>query len=200
GRDAGALTISAPAVAIDGTFYGNAFAGSRQVVAGVRPSLASTITGDSRLLQRTQYELPSGGAVSITSFGDVLVYHGERGAVESNWAELLLNDAMLSNAGLSALSLSAQGSVTFAGTTPFTLQTPDALRITGVSDVELAPGGSLSVTAGRTIRFDGNVTASSGVISATTATQPPGSLAISPGSAFRTGLYGNGNGDDVTFL
>ncbi|MGK0490604.1 filamentous haemagglutinin family protein [Sphingomonas echinoides] len=200
GRDAGSLTINAPAVAIDGTFYGNAFAGSRQVVAGVRPSLASTITGDSRLLQRTQYELPSGGAVSITAFGDVLVYHGERGAVESNWAELLLNDAMLSNAGLSALSLSAHGAVTFAGTTPFTLQTPDALRITGVSDVELAPGGSLSVSAGRTIRFDGNVTASSGVISATTATQPPGSLAISPGSAFRTGLYGNGNGDDVTFL
>ncbi|WP_213979246.1 filamentous haemagglutinin family protein [Sphingomonas sp. dw_22] len=202
GRDAGALTINAPAVAIDGTFYGNAFAGSRQVLDGKRPSLASTILGDGRLLQRTQYELPSGGGVTIKSLGDVLVYHGVRGAAESNWSELLLNDGMLSDAGLSSLSLTATGSVTFAGSNPFTLQSSDALQITGASSLTLAPGGALSVDAGRTIRFEGIVTAASGSIDAKTDLfgSGLGVVGIPNGSAFRVGLYGDGNGDDVSFL
>ncbi|MEP9360952.1 filamentous haemagglutinin family protein [Sphingomonas sp. KR3-1] len=202
GRDAGRLTIgdpgnvNAPAVAIDGNLYGNAFAGARQTAAGMRPSLASALTGDARLLQRSVFELPSGGALSIRSGGDMLVYHGERGAAESNWNELLLNDAMLTGAGLSALSLTTLGAVTFAGINPFTLQAPDALRITGVSDLTLAPGGALTVSAGRTIRFDGTVTANSGSIDARTLNSASPGVAPA-GSAFRTGNYGNGTGDDL---
>ncbi|WCM28024.1 filamentous hemagglutinin family protein [Sphingomonas sp. QA11] len=205
GRDAGALTINAAAVSVDGTVYGNAFAGARQINRGTRPSLASQASG--RLLQRSPYELPAGGALSITSLGDVLVYHGRRGSAESDWSELLLDDTMLSGAGLSRLSLSAAGSVTFADAAPFTLQTPDALTITGASRVELAPGGALVVGAGRTIRFDGTVEVASGSITARTmlvgkATDALGAghldLAKSNGSAFRTGLYGDGNGDDIS--
>jgi len=202
GRDAGRLTIgdpaviNAPTVTVDGSFYGNAFAGVRQIAAGDRPSLASTIAGDGRKLQRNAFELPSGGGVSIRSAGDMLVYHGERGAAEANRGELLLNDAMLNDAGLSALSLTTLGAVTFAGTNPFTLQTPDALRITGASDLVLAPGGALTVVAGRTIRFDGRVTASSGSIDARTVNLAGPGLA-SPGSAYRIGAYGSGNGDDI---
>ncbi|MBB4099255.1 filamentous haemagglutinin family protein [Sphingomonas kyeonggiensis] len=202
GRDAGRLTIgdpaviNAPTVTIDGTFYGNAFAGARQIAAGDRPSLASTVAGDGRKLQRDAFELPSGGAVSIRSAGDILVYRGERGAAEANRGELLLRDGMLNDAGLSALSLTTLGAVTFAGANPFTLQTPDALRITGASDLVLAPGGALTVTAGRTIRFDGRVTANSGSIDARTVNLAgPGQA--SPGSAYRVGAYGSGNGDDL---
>lgn len=198
GRDAGRLTIDSAAVAIDGNFYGNSFAGSRQVAAGDRPSLASALAGDGRRLQRTAYELPAGGGVSINTLGDMLVYHGERGTTESNRAELLLSDTMLSEAGLSALSLQATGAITFAGANPFTLQTADALRITGASDVTLAPGGALSVVAGRTIRFDGTVTASSGSIDARTLTNSSQKgVSIPNGSAFRTGAYGEGIGDDL---
>lgn len=195
GRDAGSLTIDSAAVAIDGTFYGNAFAGARQVNLSERPSLNLVTNG--RPLQNSPYELPSGGALSIASLGDLLVYHGDRGSAESNWAELLLSDDMLTGAGLSELDLDAAGTVTFAGLNPTTLQPPDALTITGISNLELAPGGTLSVVAGRTIRFDGTVEAASGTITAET----KGGLAVSNrgnGSVFRHGLYGDGLGDDLS--
>jgi len=203
GRDAGALTISGTAVTVEGTVHANAFAGARQIAGGHKPSQTPTTLG--RSLQASPYELPSGGALSIASQGDVLVYHGTRGSADANRAELLLSDTMLSDAGLSQLSLSAAGTVTFAGLNPVTLQKPDALRITGVSDLTLAPGGILSVEAGRTIRFDGNVTAASGTIAAKTTLfgkrLDPDVFGLMPdasnGSAFRTGLYGVGEGDDL---
>ena len=203
GRDAGALNISGAAVSIDGAVHAGAFAGSRQILQGNRPGLAAGEAG--RALQASPYDLPSGGALSVASLGDVLVYHGTRGSAAADRAELLLSDTMLSDAGLSKLSISAAGMVTFAGLDPVTLQRPDALSITGVSNLRLAPGGILSVEAGRTIRFDGDVTAASGTIEATTTLfgkeLTPVSFglngAFSNGSAFRTGLYGAGEGDDL---
>lgn len=203
GRDAGALGISGAAVVIDGTLHGEAFAGARQIAKGSRASLTPANLG--RALQATPHELPSGGALSIDSLGDMLIYRGDRGTTESNWAELLLSDRMLNNAGLSQLSLTAAGTVTFAGLNPVTLQSAEALTVTGVSNLMLAPGGVLSVEAGRSIRFDGNVTVASGTIEAKTTLfgkqLSPNvfglNAAVSNGSAFRTGLYGEGNGDDI---
>ncbi|RIA46328.1 filamentous hemagglutinin family protein [Hephaestia caeni] len=203
GRDAGALNIRGAAVSIDGAVHGNAFAGARQILRGSRPS--AEILRGGRALQASPYELPSGGALVIASLGDILIYRGERGAIESNRAELLLNDRMLNGAGLSQLSLTAAGTVTFAGLNPVTLQSSDALRITGASDLTLAPGSILSVEAGRTIRFDGDVTVASGTIEATTTLFGLqldrigfGLLPnVSNGSAFRNGLYGDGQGDDI---
>jgi filamentous hemagglutinin family protein len=192
GRDAGSLTISGAAVSIDGAFYGNAFAGARQVNLG---KTGTAIAADGRALQSSPYQLPSGGAVSITSLGDVIVYHGVRGTSASDASELLLSDTMLSGAGLSALSLTAAGAVTFADAETTTLQSADALTLTGVSDLELAPDGILSITAGRTIRFDGTIEAPSGSITALTMEDVTG--VKTNGSVFRTGAYGDGNGDDI---
>lgn len=201
GRDAGALSITAAAATLDGTIYGNSFAGARQILSSVRPALQSGITGDTRLLQRSKFDLPSGGGLSILSFGDTIVYHGLRGTGEADGSELLLSDTMLNNAGLAALSLTAAGSVTFAGMQASSMAGSDVFTITGASDLQLAPGGSLTVTAGRTIRFDGKVSAPSGSIVAET--QLAGVLGTSleairiNGSAFRAGLYGEGDGDDI---
>lgn len=196
GRDAGALTIGAAAVSIDGGLIGNSFAGARQINLGTRPGLVSSTGG--RSLQRSAYELPSGGALSITAFGDALVYHGSLGPGAANRTELLLDDQMLTGAGLSQLTLRIAGMVTFAGANPVTQQAADALTITGASNLALAPGGILSVTAGRSIRFDGDVTAASGTISAETFAYENSDLLN--GSVFRQGLYGEGNGDDIPVL
>lgn len=202
GRDAGSLTINAAAVSSDGTFFGNAFAGARQINKGALPSQVDT-GADGRPVQASPYELPSGGALSISSLGDILIYHGVRGARPSNAAELILSDEVLSGAGLSFLALDAAGRVTFAGATPTSLQPADALTITGASELKLAPGGALDVTAGRTIRFDGNIFAPSGSINAETqfsgivvnATLNTIGLRsdLSNGSAFRSD-------DDINFL
>jgi filamentous hemagglutinin family protein len=199
GRDAGMLTIAAPAVLVDGDFYGNSFAGARQVAQGDRPSITSP--QNARALQATSYELPAGGALNIGSMGDQLIYHGVRGSAAANAAELLLNDDMLSTAGLSLLRLTANGAITFAGVDPTTLQTVDALTVTGASHVALTPGGALIVNAGRTIRFDGAVEAASGTITATTHANVNGQTGLNDfGSIFRSGGYGAGLGDDLTYL
>jgi filamentous hemagglutinin family protein len=170
GRDAGWLKISGPSVQIDGTIAGNAFAGARQIAAGERPSLASTISGDVRLLQRSPYQLPSGGGVSLFNNGETLIYHGEPGSADRGPGVLRLQDDMLNSAGISALLLESSGAISF----------------TAGSDVELAPGGALRVKAGRTIRFDGTVTAASGSIEASTESEFTARTAIASGSWFRT--------------
>ncbi|MDF0491653.1 filamentous hemagglutinin N-terminal domain-containing protein, partial [Sphingomonas sp. H39-1-10] len=197
GRDAGALTINGAAVTIDGTIHAEAFAGARQIAQGVIASRVPSAFG--RRLQATPYELPSGGAVGLQTLGDVVIYHGVRGAEAANPAELLLSDTMLNSAGLSRLDIVAAGAVTFAGADAVTLQSPDALSLTGSSHLILAAGGDLTVIAGRTIRFDGGVTVASGSISARTVngfepTDEKFSIAFgSAGSLFRSD-------DDVSLL
>lgn len=201
GRDAGVLSIATMAATMDGSVFGNAFAGAGQILAAVRPAQRSGIAGDARLLQRSKFDLPSGGGLSILSYGDMLVYRGIRGAAEADGSELLLRDTMLNDAGLAALSLTAAGSITFAGAQASSMAGRDVFSITAASDVRLAPGGSLAVTAGRAIRLDGAVSAPSGSIVAET--QLTGVLGTSlaaiqsNGSAFRSGLYGDGSGDDI---
>lgn len=193
GRDAGTLIIGGGPTILDGTVHGNAFAGSRQIARGLRTESAAGVAG-----QTTPHELPSGGQLSIVSFGDVLLYHGLRGDAAANPAELLLSDTMISDAGLSRLDISAYGKVTFAGLNPATLQSPDTLTITGASNLTLAPGGSLNVVAGRTIRFDGSITAASGSIAAQTRSDlGPTVNGYGGGSLYRVGAFGEGDGDDL---
>jgi filamentous hemagglutinin family protein len=168
GRDAGALTVFGPTVSVEGTIHGNAFAGTRQVATGDRATRVSTLPGDTRLLQASPYQLPSGAALSIGSQGDMLVYRGTRGAAAANPAELLLSDRMLNDAGLSQLRLTARGTIVFAGAAPSTVQPAGVLAIAGASQLALAPGGALLVDAGLGVRFDGRVAAPSGTIAART--------------------------------
>lgn len=207
GRDAGSLSISGAGIRFDGAIFGNAYAGAFQIAAASQPSRVAS-GGDPRRLQQSPLELPAGGFVRLGSFedgivpqggADIVVYRGDRGLVQSSFAETLLSDRMLSAAGLSALTLQTSGSVVFAAAGQQLLQPDGAVNLTGNSELTLAAGGVLTVDAGRTIRFDGAVSIASGTIRAQTLELAPapilgGSLAAL-GSIYRSdddiaGLYG----------
>lgn len=176
GRDAGALQIGGSLIAFEGTVHGDAFAGSRQLAGAIEPTAKSSITGDPRKLQYSKNQLPSGGLLRIGSFSgssgtglgqDIVVYRGTQTG-PANQAELLLDDRMLSRAGLSGLMLQTSGSVTFAAASDQLLTDSSALTITGNSALTLADGGVLEVDAGRAIRFGGSVRIAGGTIAART--------------------------------
>ncbi|MFM9935718.1 MAG: filamentous hemagglutinin N-terminal domain-containing protein, partial [Novosphingobium sp.] len=181
GRDAGALIIGASTATVSGTLQGQAFAGRLQRERGLVGSASSAIGSDPRLLQASASELPSGGLLRIGSIyggtgvqlgGDIVVAAGGQAASAPAGA-IVLSDTQLSNAGLSAL----------------TLQTTGGVRFEAGSAVTLEDGGKLTVDAGRTIRFDGTVTARGGRIAARTV-EMAGTVLQSPfaaaGSAFTT--------------
>lgn len=175
GRDAGTLVVSAPAIDFAGQISGQAFAGSRQLSGGLLPTATASTGSIKRSVQASPYQLPSGGGVQIGSFSggnkaeagaDIVVYRGVRTGSEST-VQTLLSDAMLSNAGLSALTLQTSGSVIFAGAGQNLLD-PAAATLTGASSLTLAPGGTLRVDAGRAIRVDGAISIASGSVVANT--------------------------------
>jgi filamentous hemagglutinin family protein len=159
GRDAGSITISTSAASIDGAFHGDAFSGGQQRARGTEGSIASRIAGDPRKLQRSVGDLPSGALVRIGSVtgaasaglgGDIVV--GTAGDATETLGQVVLSDSMLSQAGLSALSLQTSGGITLASS----------------SRLALAPGGTLNLDAGRSIHLDGMMSAPSGAIIART--------------------------------
>ncbi|OYW16586.1 MAG: hypothetical protein B7Z39_01005 [Novosphingobium sp. 12-64-8] len=160
GRDAGALVISASTGTIDGALHGQAFAGENQLESGRIGTRTSTIAGDTRKLQSSPGEMPSGGFLRIGSFlgqstalmgGDIVVA-GSGGAQTATPGAFVLTDAQLTNAGLSAL----------------TLQTSGGVRFESGTDLNLTNGARLTVDAGRTIAFDGKIAAHGGAIVAQT--------------------------------
>jgi|GEM_PF-963284 len=177
GRDAGALEVIGTEISFGATLYANAFAGANQIAAAEASSAASSIAGDPRLVQYSQYELPAGGVFRIGSFSgtssvglgqDIVVYDGATGSTPANPAEILLDATMLSNAGLSALVLQTSGAVLFAGVHDTTLQTAAQLTLTGNANLTLAAGGMLEIDAGRQIVFDSTITIPDGTIAART--------------------------------
>ncbi|WP_226015741.1 filamentous haemagglutinin family protein [Novosphingobium sp. FKTRR1] len=177
GRDAGALMVVGSNISFDGTVKGDAFAGAYQIASAIAASASSSIAGDPRKLQYSQYQLPSGGLFRIGSFSassdiglgqDIVVYNGTRGTGTVNAAELLLDATMLSGAGLSALMLQTSGAITLAGKSDATLQSAAALTLTGDADLTLANGGTLELDAGRAIRLNSDVTIAGGKIAART--------------------------------
>lgn len=160
GRDAGSLIISASTLALNGTLHGDAFAGRGQTAAAQTPTGASAITGDTRKLQATRSQLPSGGYLKLGSFtgktgsafgADINIFHGDAPAATSS-ATIALSDTTLSNARLSALKLQTSGAITLASDSALTL----------------ANGGGLTLDAGRSITLNGDVTAPAGMIAART--------------------------------
>jgi filamentous hemagglutinin family protein len=151
GRDAGSLSIIAPTLDLEGTLHGEAVAGSRQVAAGKAASGASSLTGDVRNIQASTNELPAGGLLRISALlgGNIVV--GSSGEDLSN-GTIHLSDSMLSAAGLSGLSLQTSGGIDF----------------TAGSSLTMAPGGAVSLDAGRTISFSGEINAAGGSITAQT--------------------------------
>ncbi len=183
GRDAGSLLIAASATRIDGSIIGNAFAGLPQAATAARPTSTRTVAvGDPRKLQAKGTELPNGAYVALTGGGsDFTIYNGALGSVQSSIANSLLSDVMLTNAGLSALTLDTSGAVTFAGAdinswnlyltsaqVAAGVKPGDLVTAGGSSSLTLAPGATLTVRAGRTIRVDGTVAVPSGTINLAT--------------------------------
>ncbi len=172
GRDAGALIIKSSTNVLAGTLYGQAFAGTQQIARAREGSAAAAIQADTRLLQATPLELPSGGLLKIQAVAqgigtdsggaDIVVYHGTTAPVRTASA-IQLSDGLLSNNGFAAVALQTSGAVSLlAGT-----------------DIELAPNGGLTVDAGRSILFAGTVRTPSGTINART-------YELRAGSVFRT--------------
>lgn len=161
GRDAGGMVVIGSTASIRGTLHGDAFAGERQLRAGVVGTAAPGTALDTRQLQSTAQQLPSGGFLRVGSFsgpsgvglgGDILVHAAGARDLPTGKGVFLLSDRQLSEAGLSALTLQTSGGVTFGEG----------------SNLVLANGGKLTVDAGRTINFDGTVTARGGSIAART--------------------------------
>jgi filamentous hemagglutinin family protein len=151
GRDAGSLSIIAPTLNLDGTLHGEAVAGSRQVAAGKAASGASSLTGDVRKIQASTNELPAGGLLRVSALlGGNIVVGGSGDGLPNG--TIHLSDSMLSAAGLSGLSLQTSGGIDF----------------TAGSSLTMAPGGAVSLDAGRTISFSGEIDAAGGSIAAQT--------------------------------
>ena len=167
GRDAGALTIKASTASLEATLYGDAFAGQQQISGGRQGSGLSSIYGDVRAVQRAPSELPMGGLLNfqamsllspgdnketVTGGGDIVISAGEDDAPAADPGVTVLPAGYLSGAGLGQVALATSGSVRFLPGSALTL----------------ANGGALTVDAGRTIRFDGDVSIASGTIRART--------------------------------
>lgn len=220
GRDAGALTIKASAIAFDGTVRGEAYTGDRQRLDAVAGSASSSIFGDSRRLQGAASELPSGGflyfqlltettggadvaivdgaddvsvssglaygqSVSIGADGELV--RGERAAgaylSDDLRATLTLGDDLLSDSGLSQVSIHTSGRVTVAE---------------GAS-VTLEAGGVFDVLAGRAITIDGDVSVAGGHIALETFNSRGLSDRLWGGSVFADPDDGDELGDyDIT--
>lgn len=188
GRDAGGMVVIGSTATISGTLHGDAFAGERQLRLGAIGTAKSGVALDPRNLQATAQQLPSGGSLRLGSFsgssgvalgGDILIHSAGAKELPKGQGVFLLSDRQLSNAGLSALTLQTSGGVTFAAGTK----------------LSLADGGKLTVDAGRTINFDGTITARSGSIAARTYELV--------GTIYRSNIAASGsaftNADDVKF-
>lgn len=168
GRDAGSLTVSAPTMSINGSFHGDAVAGSRQISGAQVPTTASALAADPRMLQAVATQLPSSGFLHVDAInlGSSILYGGMSATGADGSPKIQIGQSQLdaiaglihiteptiNNANLSALSLQSSGAVIFAKDSQLTLQ----------------PGGTLNVDAGRTISFNGSISVPAGTIAART--------------------------------
>lgn len=151
GRDAGSLSIIAPTLSMAAALHGEAVAGSRQIADALTPSAVSGLTGDVRLRQKSNNELPTGGLLRISALlgGNILV--GGSGTEVAN-GTIQLSDSSISAARLSGLVLQTSGGISFSEGGKTTL----------------AAGGAVSLDAGRAIEFSGTIEAAGGSIRAQT--------------------------------
>ncbi len=194
GRDAGSLFINASTATVAGTLRGEAFAGLRQRSSAQVGTASSSLIGDVRRLQGTAQQLPSGGYLKLGSFtgrrqiglgADIIVYDASVAAPTAAHSEFLISDAGLNAASLSAISLQTTGAVTFSKG----------------SNLALVGGAALNVDAGRTITFDGDISAPAGTIAAQTyefdaavGASPRGAPVVTSsglGSPFRSAALGD---------
>lgn len=157
GRDAGTLTIKSARAVYEGTLSAAAYAGLKQIAAGEAGSARGTTYGDSRSLQAATTQLPSGGLLFLQQVGDpatgTIVGGGEIKVVAAaDYARedgvTVLSDELLSQSGLSQVSLWSSG----------------AIRVARGARVALEAGGVFDAYSGRSITIAGTVSVPSGSI------------------------------------
>ncbi|NVO17643.1 MAG: filamentous hemagglutinin family protein [Rhodoplanes sp.] len=192
GRDAGALSIVAPALVFEGAVTADAFAGSRQKTQAKVGTATSSIYGDSRKLQAASSQLPSGGALIIqglaTSNTSAAQYYFESGDIR------VVRDqdyhAVSGSLGFGQVVTSANGTVTISsrdsssyldparvgtvllsdrllsqsGFAEVAFSTTGSVSVAQGAKVDLAAGGVFDVFAGHRITIDGQVSVPSGRI------------------------------------
>ncbi len=214
GRDAGSLTLKGSAIAFDGTLYGQAYAGSRQLVDAAPGTASGTAYGDLRRLQAAPSELPSGGYLNVqalgissvdgtvTGGGDIRV--GAAGSITPLSGDLAFGgstsvgaDGMLVEHARDpasflpeerrdAILLSADA-LDGAGLGQVSLRTSGTVTIDRGAALDVAAGGIVTVDAGRSISVAGAIRAPGGSIALTTYETIDGSLfAAEPA---RTGAF-----------
>ncbi len=174
GRDAGVLWLGGSSMTLDGTLWGNAFPGQRQLAAGRRPDRMPSLANDPRGLQSSIFQMPAGGLLNIGNFSasrtqallsDVIIGR----PASAPMGALVLDDAKINQAGLSGLTVATSASISLLSN----------------AELKLVGGGTLNLIAGRTITLDGDVTIASGAISARTLT--PVTVALNPVAIASTG-------------
>ncbi|HEX3943501.1 MAG TPA: filamentous hemagglutinin N-terminal domain-containing protein, partial [Rhizomicrobium sp.] len=192
GHDAGSLTLKGSSIVLDGTVYGNAYAGSRQIAEAQVGTRQSNIFGDDRALQGAPSQLPSGGflfvqalaanngsTTSLTGGGDISLVsqanyqpvssglgYGQSIYVDANGNLILPTRdpaSLLPVDRQQTISLSADA-LSQMGLSDVALQTSGRIDVASDATLKLAPGGVFNALAGRTITIDGTVSVPSGSI------------------------------------
>ncbi len=198
GRDAGSLAINAPTIALDGSVYGQAYAGALQRSNAVVGTAKSTIAGDLRAMQGAPSQLPSGARLAINPpvilpgftvatpgvTGDIQIIPSAAiptvaadlaygGSISLDATGALVRPTTRDPASLLPTTrhdtiLLSDSALSGMGLGQLTLDTSGALNFAPGTVTTLAPGGVLDALTGRSIHVDGNVFAPSGTIALVT--------------------------------
>ena len=208
GRDAGSLTLKGSSVVLDGTVYGNAYAGARQIAASNVGTATSTIFGDARHLQGAPSQLPSGGflfiqalaqnsgsTTSLSGGGDIdVVSQANYNPVSSDliYGQSVFIDAsgnlvhpdrdpnsFLPTDRQQVISLSADA-LSGMGLADVSLATSGKITVESGASLTLAPGGEFDALAGRAITINGGVFVPSGSINLQTVNTGLGGSVFAP--------------------
>ncbi|HEY1710349.1 MAG TPA: filamentous hemagglutinin family protein [Rhizomicrobium sp.] len=188
GRDAGSLIIRSSSVVLDGTLYGQAYAGSQQLVNAQTGTATSTLLGDKRALQAAPSQLPAGAYVAIEALGkdptgnitgggdvsitatytplDTSFAYGQSISIDpsGNLIQPVRDPASVLTPDRQDTILLSADALSAAGLSQLTINTSGSLTVSADAHLSLTPGGVFDATAGRKITVDGTIKAASGKI------------------------------------
>ncbi|MCW0182013.1 MAG: filamentous hemagglutinin family protein [Zavarzinia sp.] len=216
GRDAGALVVKASAIAFDGDFHGEAFAGSRQRQSATVGTAAGTLFGDSRHLQASASQLPSGAFLyfqlltTTTGGADVAIVadaddgdlaagfgYGQSVSVGADGSLIRRTrspSSLLPEARRETMEIS-DSLLSDSGAAQVSIHTSGSITVESDARVDLIAGGIFDALAGRTLTVAGDITAAGGLISLETFNSRGLSEHVWGGSAFGDKAVGDTLGD-----
>ena len=204
GRDAGSLTLKGSSIVLDGTLFGEAYAGPRQSAQAAIGTASSSVFGDYRKLQGAPSQMPSGGFLFVQALsgdtssgttlaggGDIQVvsqanYHpvdsslgyGQSVSIDANGNLVVPTrdpNSYLPTDRQQTISLSADA-ISSYGLSAVSLETSGKIDVAADANLTLGPGGVFNAVAGRAITIDGNISVPSGIIQMQTINAGQGSV------------------------